>query len=226
MSWLRNLERLLLFFGLVMLAFYVAARVQGIVLSNGELEEFQADQGVSADEPQPAPLAKGTPDVSLWSQRRIQEYEKSLAAHFAPAIAVLRIPRIHVEVAVLNGTDELSLNRGVGHVAGTANPGEGSNMAIAGHRDGFFRGLKDVVLGDTIELDTRGRTLTYVIDRISIVDPSNVSVLKPTPGTVLTLVTCYPFYFVGSAPKRYIVQASLADSNPAKAHAGVQSQPK
>jgi len=215
MHWLRKLERVLLILGGLMVALYLAANVYRSVLSSAELRRFKARQLVSAASPQGVASTTQDPDLRLWSVRRIKDYEESLAAQFAPAIAILRIPKIHVEVPVLEGTDALSLNRGVGHVVGTANPGENGNMAIAGHRDGFFRGLKDIGLGDTIEVATLGRTETYIIDRIAIVDPSDVSVLKPSPLASLTLVTCYPFYFVGSAPKRYIVQASVADSAPA-----------
>jgi sortase A len=81
-------------------------------------------------------------------------------------------------------------------------------MGIAGHRDGFFRGLKDVVLGDALELETTSGTQTYIIDSIKLVTPDDVSVLRNEPTSALTLVTCYPFYFVGSAPQRYIVHAS------------------
>jgi sortase A len=88
-------------------------------------------------------------------------------------------------------------------------PGEDGNVGIAGHRDGFFRGLKDLRVGDSIELVTQTKTNTYIIDRLVIVDPSDVKVLARRPRTSVTLVTCYPFYFVGSAPQRYIVQASL-----------------
>ena len=93
-----------------------------------------------------------------------------------------------------------------------ARPGEIGNVGIAGHRDGFFRGLKDVAIGDTLELVTEKRINTYVIDRIVIVEPSDVSVLGARPNPSVTLVTCYPFYYVGSAPHRYIVQASLTRS--------------
>jgi sortase A len=218
MHWLRKLERVLLILGGLMVALYVAANVHRVVLSSAELRRFKARQLVPAV-PHGVASTPATPNFSLWSQRRIKDYEESLAAQFAPAIAILRIPKIHVEVPVLEGTDDLSLNRGVGHVAGSANPGENGNLAIAGHRDGFFRGLKDIGLGDTIELDSRGETEIYIVDRITIVDPSDVSVLKPRVHESLTLVTCYPFYFVGSAPKRYIVQASVADSPPSTPHA-------
>lgn len=195
-----------------MVALYVAAGFQRTVLSNAELRRFKARQGASAAGSPGVALASVTPDFRLWSERRIKDYQDSLVQHFAPAIAILRIPKINVEVPVLEGTDDLSLNRGVGHVVGTAEPGENGNVAIAGHRDGFFRGLKDIGLGDPIEMAAMGRTDTYIIDRITVVDPSDVSVLKKRPHASLTLITCYPFYFIGSAPKRYIVQASVADS--------------
>jgi sortase A len=215
----RKLERLLLIFGGLMVVLYVAANTHRTVLSSGELERFKARQLASGTRPQPLVLTSGNPNFGLWSRQRIRDYEESLAAQFAPAIAILRIPKIHVEVPVLEGTDDLSLNRGVGHVVGTANPGENGNMAIAGHRDGFFRGLKDIGLGDTIEMATMARTETYIVDRITIVDPNDISVLKPSPHASLTLVTCYPFYFVGDAPKRYIVQASVVDYPTSNRHA-------
>jgi len=221
MPWLRKLERLLLIFAVLALAFYVAARIHGTILSNAELQRFKR-QLASAGEPDRVALAGVAPDFSMWSERRIKDYQESLAAHFAPAIAILRIPKIHVEVPVLEGTDDMSLNRGVGHVVGTANPGENGNMAIAGHRDGFFRGLKDVGMGDPIELVTPVGTESFVIDRIAIVDPNDIAVLRPTPRASLTLVTCYPFYFVGNAPKRYIVQASIVDTARGKVHVGGQ----
>jgi sortase A len=86
--------------------------------------------------------------------------------------------------------------------------GASGNLGIAGHRDGFFRGLKDIQTGDTISLVTTAATETYVVDNIKIVDPTDVSVLQPESVSSLTLVTCYPFYFIGSAPKRYIVHSS------------------
>jgi sortase A len=154
-------------------------------------------------------LVSKTPDFSLWSAKRIQDYEESLASHFSPALAVLRIPRIQLEVPMLDGTDDVTLNRAVGLIAGTARPGEDGNIGIAGHRDGFFRGLKDVNPGDTLEVATQTKTSTYVIDKIVIVAPSDVSVLAPRMRPSITLVTCYPFYFLGSAPERYIVEATI-----------------
>jgi sortase A len=226
MRWLRQLERLLLIVGVGLLALYVAARIHAGVLANAELQRFQTQQRASVAGRHGVALTTTTPDFSLWSEKRVREYQESLAAHFSPALGILRISKISVEVPILEGTDDLSLNRGVGHVTGTTNPGDSGNVAIAGHRDGFFRGLKDVVVGDKIEMVTLQRTETYIIDRITIVEPSDVSVLQPRAHPSLTLITCYPFYFIGSAPQRYIVQASIADSAGANALAHMQAAAK
>ena len=112
---------------------------------------------------------------------------------------------------MFEGTDDLALNRGVGWIAGTARPGEAGNgnIGIAGHRDGFFRGFKDILLGDEVELSTLEGVSFYAVDSIEIVSPDNVTVLRPRGVPSLTLVTCYPFYFVGDAPQRFIVHATL-----------------
>ncbi len=205
----QTLERLLLIVGLLMLGFYAIARIQGEVLSRAEVQRFVALQATGQEGAAPDGTRTKSPDFSLWSEKRIKEYRETLTAGFSPAVAVLRIPKIHLEVPVLHGTDDLTLNRAVGLIPGTALPGEDGNVGIAGHRDGFFRGLKDLRVGDSIELVTQTKTNTYIIDRLVIVDPSDVKVLARRPRTSVTLVTCYPFYFVGSAPQRYIVQASL-----------------
>ena len=110
---------------------------------------------------------------------------------------------------MLEGTDAITLNRGVGRIRGTALPGQNGNIAIAGHRDGFFHGLKDIHTGDRIELLTAQRTDIYIVDRTVIVDPNDVSVLENGAAPALTLVTCYPFHYIGPAPRRFVVEASL-----------------
>lgn len=194
-----------------MVGVYVGARIHRSVLSHAEVERFKDRVLVSKELDAGPEIVGKKPDFSLWSPKRIQGYQESLAAHFAPALALLRIPKIDLEVPIVDGTDDLSLNRAVGHIAGTPKPGENGNVGIAGHRDGFFRGLKDVSTGDTIEIVTPDNVSKYVIDKITVVDPSNVSVLAPETESRVTLVTCYPFYFIGSAPQRYIVRASLVE---------------
>ena len=174
------------------------------------MERFAALQaGTAIDE---------APDFSLWSTQRVFAWRKAVKESFPAPLAVLRIPKIRLEVAVLPGTDEATLDRGLGHIDDTALPGAVGNAGIAGHRDGFFRGLKDILPGDTIEVDTLDRKEVYRVERTWIVDPSDVSVLDPTPSASLTLVTCYPFYFVGSAPQRFIVRAVRVDGERLSSH--------
>ena len=157
----------------------------------------------------PPPLAE--PDRSLWSAIRINAWLDAMREPAVAPLAVLRIPKIRLEVAVLPGTDDRTLDRGVGHIEDTAPPGTDGNSGLAGHRDGFFRGLKDIAAGDAIVLETLDATETYLVERTWIVNPDDVSVLDPTPSRSLTLVTCYPFYYVGSAPQRFIVRAVRVD---------------
>ena len=212
----KALEWLLLAGGLLLIGVYVGARIHRSVLSRAEVERFK-DQVLVGKELNAGPEAVGKkPDFSLWSTKRIKGYEDSLAAHFAPALALLRVPKIDLEVPILEGTDDLSLNRAVGHITGTPKPGESGNIGIAGHRDGFFRGLKDVSTGDTVEIVTPDSVTRYVVDEITVVSPTDVMVLAPRTQPSVTLVTCYPFYFIGSAPQRYIVRASLLASGTKK----------
>jgi len=154
-------------------------------------------------------------DTSLWAPERIRAFEESLRKELGAPLGVLSIPKIRLEVPVLDGTDDLTLNRAVGRIEETARPGEAGNLGIAGHRDGFFRGLKDVAVGDEIHLKTLTRDYLYVIESIRVVSPEDVHVLDATPKPVLTLVSCFPFYYVGSAPRRYVVRAVLVGDAPA-----------
>lgn len=211
---LRRIEHLLLVIGLTLITMFIAGHIHRTILSRAELDRFRELQ-VEHVAVLPTDVVSRRPlevDFSLWSDGRIAAYKQSLLEHLAPPLAVLHIPKLSLDVPLLTGTDELALNRGVGHIAGTAYPGETGNIGIAGHRDGFFRGLKDIQVGDLIELETINRKDSYRVERMVIVPPTDVSVLQPgrTPG--LTLVTCYPFYLFGSAPRRYIVQALLTSS--------------
>jgi sortase A len=147
-------------------------------------------------------------DMSTWSQSRIEHYQESLKVDLAPE-ALLRIPSLKLVVPVFDGASETNLNRGAGRIEGTARIGENGNLGIAAHRDGFFRVLKDVRVGDELLIERLTVTEKYRVESIRIVDPSDVSVLNQTSAPTVTLVTCYPFYHVGAAPKRYIVRAAI-----------------
>ena len=119
----------------------------------------------------------------------------------------IAIPRIGMSVVVLQGTKSKTLRLGVGHIEGTALPGEPGNIGIAGHRDTFFRGLKDIREDDEIRLQTTTGIDRYDVDWIRITAPGDSGVLAPTTESAITLVTCYPFYYIGAAPKRFVVHA-------------------
>lgn len=122
-------------------------------------------------------------------------------------VGKLEIPRLNISVMVVEGADNGDLKHAVGHITGTVLPGEAGNVGIAGHRDSFFRPLRLVQLNDEIELRTLGGAYRYRVVSTSVVQPEDVRVLDSTGRDTLTLVTCYPFYYVGPAPERFIVRA-------------------
>jgi sortase A len=220
-SWLRFVQYSAAIVGALLVGTWVVAWVHGNVLSRRDVARFDAARAAAAvkvvplapaEEPRVKPV-----DTSLWSDGRVEGYQESLDHDFGMPMAVLRIPSIDVVVPVLPGTDDLTLNRGAGWIEGTARPGSQGNIGIAGHRDGFFRGFKDLQVGSEIVVETLTGSQRYVVDALTIVDPSDVSVLAPTEDSSLTLVTCYPFYFVGSAPQRFIVHATLRSGDQSSA---------
>jgi len=179
------LERALLVLGILLLGWYGLAQLQlayDQAMASRELEEISMT----------APANHDAPPV-----------------HLAPGEVVGRvtIARVGVSAVVREGDDETILGRAVGHIPGTALPGATGNAALAGHRDTFFRGLRNIRKGDEIVVTTPAGDVLYVVRSTRIVDPSEVSVLAATPGPVLTLVTCYPFNYIGAAPRRFIVHA-------------------
>jgi sortase A len=223
----RRLERLLWIVGIILIASYAGIRFYQAAQARRDVRAFERllpspGASVAPTPPLETPTAPPflTPvileerpaDTSLWDAKRVREYQESLREKSASPVAVLRIPKLGLEVAVFAGTDDFVLNRGVGWIEGTARPGEIGNSGIAGHRDGFFRPLKDIAPGDAIEVVGLSGSRRYQVESIQIVRPDDVQVLDPTPGAVLTLVSCYPFYFVGSAPQRFIVRAISLES--------------
>ena len=125
----------------------------------------------------------------------------------------IEINRIGLGVMILEGTDDRTLRRAVGHIPGTALPGRSGNVAIAGHRDTFFRPLRNLRKDDEITLATLNGSYHYRVDSIRVVEPEDTQVLESSDEAILTLVTCYPFTFVGAAPKRFIVRAHRVSPN-------------
>jgi sortase A len=213
--------------GIVLLAVFFLLRFEGERQREAGIEAFQQAAGslvpdleASSRQVALAIPATGTsleatvaaPNLELWAPKRIRDYEESLRVEADAPLAVMTIEKLGLQVPVYDGTDDFNLNRGVGRIEGTAVVGTGGNVGIAGHRDSFFRGLKDITIGDSIDLLTLGGNEAYSVSSIEIVDPADVWVLAPTENKTITLVTCYPFYYVGHAPKRYIVKATAEHS--------------
>ena len=209
---LTDLESMFGLLGVILLTLFVGAMIYRDATLRLGLHNFdksrslilQAPPGLLNDDADDEKI-----DLRLWSQKRIQAYRESLAVTKSIPLAVLRLDKFKIRVPVYEGTDELTLDRGAGWIVGTARPGEIGNIGIAGHRDGSFRALKDIALGDALELSTTGAKATYAVDQIEIVYPDNVGVLRPRRLPSITLTTCYPFYFIGDAPQRFIVHAAL-----------------
>jgi sortase A len=147
------------------------------------------------------------PDQSLWDPTQVRDYEAALKADYPPPLAVLTISDLDIQVPVYNGTEERILDRGAGRIKGMARPGEAGKLGISAHRDSFFRGLKDIETGDEIYLQSTQGVERYAVSDIKIVPKEDASVLAQTQQKTLMLVTCYPFYYTGHAPQRFIVTA-------------------
>jgi sortase A len=134
------------------------------------------------------------------------------------AIGEMQIPRLGLTAMVVQGDSAAILQRAVGHLADTALPGDVGNVVLAGHRDTFFRPLRGVRAGDAITLKTRDGDFEYRVESTAVVPPTDVGVLAPTGGRTLTLITCFPFSYLGPAPKRFIVRARAARAGEQTVH--------
>jgi sortase A len=147
------------------------------------------------------------------AERGTPRVVSSAASKHPPAALIhgligrIEISRLGLSAIVMEGTNKTTLRRAAGHITGTALPGQPGNVGISGHRDTFFRPLRNIRQNDVITLITLDGEYRYRVISTRIVEPSDVRVLVSSPNEVLTLVTCYPFYFVGPAPYRFIVRA-------------------
>ena len=161
--------------------------LKGLKRAIGSVEQLHPSPLPALAEADRARVESATPEGSLLGQ--------------------IEIGTIGLSAMIAEGTDGKTLRRAVGHIPGTALPGQPGNVAIAGHRDTFFRGLRNIHEDDEITLTTLNGTYRYRVDSAKVVEPEDIAVLNHSDDAILTLVTCYPFYFVGPAPKRFIVRA-------------------
>jgi sortase A len=166
------------------------------------IEERQA-------EPAPTPLAEPHHGRVVPAHRPPPPPAPVPEAPPADLVGRIEIPRLHLRAIIAEGTDSSTLRRAVGHLAGTPLPGDDGNVVLAGHRDTFFRALKDVQADDIVRIITPRGRFEYLVEVTAVVEPTRTDVLEPTSAPSLTLVTCYPFYLIGEAPDRFVVRGRL-----------------
>ena len=197
---LRILERVLLIIGIVCLGYFGYVSAESALYQAYETRELDAILASVPEAPPPA-----TAPVDHAAPPRAQPAAGSLLGR-------LEIPRLQVSAIVRAGSDARTLRLAIGHIGGTALPGERGNVGLAAHRDTFFRRLGDIRVDDQVRFVTPDGTFTYRVEGTRIVDPQDVWVLDQTSDPALTLITCYPFRYIGSAPQRFIVRAQLVSS--------------
>ena len=186
---MRALSRILFVTGILCIAVYGFVAVQAHV--------HQQELGAALEKE----LALDRADVPGAPSRRLSEGD---------LLGKLEIPRLRLSVMVMEGIAEKTLRLGGGHIPGTAYPGASGNAGFAAHRDTFFQKLRNVRKDDVIKFTTRSETFAYRVASTAVVNPSDLGVLRPTSSETITLVTCFPFYYVGPAPKRFVVHAVRA----------------
>lgn len=191
-----QLGRVFVLIGLVLAACFAAALVEGALQQRLLSRRLEA---VVLEEPPPASFVRAV--------------ETRREAQASGLVGALEIPSIALSVVVVEGDDSRALRRGVGHLPGTAFPGESGNVGLAGHRDTHFGALRDIAPGDTVTLRTPDGTFSYCVDSVLIVGPERVDLIADAGMPMLTLVTCYPFHWVGPAPRRFVVRAPRVDAD-------------
>ncbi len=202
------IERILLLAGILCLGTYVWAYVDARLYEKEQDRLLQ--HAMAAGPPPPVRGTHAAAETDSFESLQTSAEEKPAPPPVGDGelIGRIKVPRLGVSAILMEGVGKKTLRRGAGRIPDTAMPSEeAGNVGIAAHRDSFFRGLKDIQEDDTVELTTLEGTFRYKVEWTKIVEPDDVSVLAPTDDAALTLVTCYPFYYVGSAPKRFIVRA-------------------
>lgn len=218
---MRWIERGLWLVGLAAIAFYLVAFADSRLYQMRESRRLERAIAEAQAKSAGADRARGETLEALGTTEVAEDGTERTATPAVedrdPLVGRIEIPRVGVSAIVADGVDYKTLRRAVGRIPGTARPGEPGNVGLAGHRDTYFAGLRDVREGDLITLETPMGTFRYEVDSTVIVKPNDTHVLDPTDEPTLTLVTCYPFQHVGAAPERFIVHAREVDAEPVAA---------
>jgi sortase A len=213
-SWIRWCQRILYVIGILALGYagfvLLDTKLYQVDLSR-QFQEKLNSLKISAVRDETVPVSSLSLDPSYESPLKAERI--MVAGVYRPLLGRIEINTIGVAAMILEGTDARTLRRAVGHIPGTSLPGQRGNIAITGHRDTFFRPLRNIHKNDEIRLTTLSGSYRYEVDTIKVVAPEDMEVLDRSDDAILTLVTCYPFYYVGPAPKRFIVRAHRIPTN-------------
>jgi sortase A len=227
-SWRRLVELVLVIIGVICLGYYGFQTLEARNFQRQQIADLEellaapapnrvdASSGTEAPAaltaPEAAPPIAPTPRKSSDSRQEAPAGDAAVASR--SALALLEIPRLNLSSAILPGDSADVLGVAIGHLPDTPRPWERGNSALAAHRDGLFRPLRNIRLGDEIRVRSEQGDQIYRVSETKVVMPDDLSVLQPTATPTLTLITCYPFNFIGSAPKRFIVHAERVDVPP------------
>ncbi len=179
-----------------------------LLLGFGGYQYFQMEKSQSES------LAKAKERIESNRDVKREDIDEPFQAETGEEVGILHIPKLESDLPIIEGTDEDELAKGVGHYAGTAYPSENDQIVLSGHRDTVFRRMGELELGDLLTVQMPYGDFSYEIVETKIVDADDLTIIVPTaPDEVLTVSTCYPFTFVGSAPDRYIITAIPVDQN-------------
>jgi len=198
----RWLSRLLMAFGAACLLFYAFSTIRTSLFQREAKAQLERSMAAPVPPEVPVPAAPESPTIT-----RPAAPSKSSALARGSVIGRVDVPRLHLSAAIAEGDDDSTLDNAVGHLPDTPLPWQAGNSAFAAHRDGLFRPLRDVQVNDEIKMVTARGEFVYRVKKTQVVNPEDVWVLAPTRAATITLITCYPFSFVGHAPQRFIVQA-------------------
>ncbi|WP_129777924.1 class D sortase [Peristeroidobacter soli] len=197
----RVIERACWALACVCIAFYVAARTDAAINGNADLAQATVlTSGASTTTPNVTPAAQ---PITAFTPTDLR--------------GLLEIPSLGLRTPLYSDTSEVNLNRGAGLIPGMAGPGEGGNLGVAAHRDGTFRPLQNIQVGAAIEVRTADFHYVYHVTSIAVVERTDAALLRNTDQAAITLVTCYPFHFVGPAPRRFVVRGLLDSTHEAVA---------
>jgi sortase A len=206
-----RIERTLYVAAVLLLGIWSAVTIEARLY--GYFQEQRLARLIETEQSTPVPATPAPPALRFVPAEPAPAPAPAPEAPLTDLVGRIEIPRLNLRAIIAEGIDARTLRHAVGHLPGTAMPGQQGNMVLAGHRDTFFRALKNIRAEDIVRITTPRGRFEYIVEATAVVEPTRTDVLDATPEPSVTLVTCYPFYLVGDAPDRFVVRARLIGAN-------------